>query len=123
MLPRTRKSSSAQWNHAHGWQRERTPFAALVERLSSGEMTTRNELRAYLDRPWARLRALKDRHNAQTVEREGADRAFAIAIGLSVRAAEAGALPTDAERADDLAVAVRIRSLLDRAGRRHRHAR
>lgn len=85
-------------------------------------MTTRDELRAYLERPWARLRALKDRHNARTIERGGADAAFAIAAGLVARAAEAGATRTDAERADDLATAIRLRSLLDRAGRRHRRA-
>ena len=86
-------------------------------------MPTRAQLRAFLDRPWDRLRALKDRHNAETIAREGADAAFAIAAGLRERAEEAGARQSDQDRADDLACAIRIRSLLDRAGRRHNRAR
>jgi hypothetical protein len=88
-------------------------------KLSCGSMTTRAELHAYLARPWDRLRASKDRHVAELVEREGADAAFAIAAGLATRAVEAGAKPTDDDRADDLATAVRIRRLLDRACRRY----
>lgn len=57
-------------------------------------MATRAELRAYLDRPWERLRELKDRHVSDLVQREGVDAAFAIAAGLAARAAEAGARRT-----------------------------
>jgi hypothetical protein len=86
------------------------------------EVTTRQQLRAFLDRPWARLRELKDQHVSELVAREGADAAFRLAEGLRARAEEAGARQTVEDRADDLATAIRIRRLLDRAGRRHHRA-
>lgn len=86
-------------------------------------MTTAAELRAFLDRPWDRLRALKDRHTAALVEREGTGAAFRIAASLQEHAAAMGAVPTPAQRADDLATAVRIRKLLDRANQRLRRDR
>jgi hypothetical protein len=82
-------------------------------------MATRQQLRAFLDRPWDRLRELKDRHVAEVVARDGADAAFRIAAALRDRAKEAGARQSEQERADDLAAAIRIRRLLDRAGRRY----
>lgn len=86
-------------------------------------MATREQLRAFLDRPWERLRELKDRHNANLVALDGADAAFAMEAALAARAAAAGATCTDDDRADDLATAVRLRRLLDRAGRRYVRAR
>lgn len=81
-------------------------------------MTTPAELRAFLARPWDRLRVLKDRHNAETVEREGVEAAFRLAELLRAHARAMGALPSPAERADDLAAAVRLKQLLERASRR-----
>jgi hypothetical protein len=81
-------------------------------------MPTREQLRAFLDRPWGRLRALKDRHVAGVVAEGGADAAFRLAAALAERAEEAGACQNEEDRAEDLAAAVRLRRLLDRAGRR-----
>lgn len=61
---------------------------------------------------------LKDRHNAQTVEREGVEAAFRLAALLRAHAKAMGALPSAAERADDLAAAVRLKQLLEHASRR-----
>ena len=81
------------------------------------------QLRAFLDRPWARLRAAKDQHTAAVIGREGVARAFALAEALRTHAVAMGALPTVAERRADLESAVALRRKLDRAGRRSRRAR
>jgi hypothetical protein len=81
-------------------------------------MATRDQLLAFLQRPWHRLRVLKDRHHARVIAKRGADAAFHIAGLLRAHARAMGAAPPDAERRDDLATAVRLRKLLDRAGRR-----
>jgi hypothetical protein len=86
-------------------------------------MATAAQVRAFLDRPWARLREAKDRHNADTIAHEGSDRAFAIAAALRAHAGAMGALPTAADRRADLDAAVELRRKLDRAGRRPRRAR
>ncbi|HVV82535.1 MAG TPA: hypothetical protein VHE35_05620 [Kofleriaceae bacterium] len=85
--------------------------------------TTAAQLRAFLERPWSRLRAEKDRHTAAVVARDGADRAFAIAEALRRHAAAMGAIPTEADRRADLEAAVDLRRKLARAGRRLRRAR
>ncbi|MBL9101833.1 MAG: hypothetical protein JNL82_12795 [Myxococcales bacterium] len=81
-------------------------------------MPTREELRAFLARPWDRLRVLKDQHNAATIEREGVEAAFRLAASLRAHAKAMGAEPSPADREADLAAAVRLRRLLDRGGRR-----
>lgn len=87
-------------------------------------MATPEQLRAFLARPWARLRALKDRHVASEIERDGTDAAFEMAEGLRAHAEAMSSFPSDADRAEDLATAVHLRRLLDRAGSaRRRRAR
>lgn len=85
--------------------------------------TTAAQLRAFLDRPWGRLRVAKDVHTAAVIGRDGADRAFAIAEALRAHAEALGALPGPAERRADLEAAVTLRRKLDRAGRGPRRAR
>ncbi|HEX2685716.1 MAG TPA: hypothetical protein VHN14_03820 [Kofleriaceae bacterium] len=84
--------------------------------------TTAQQLRAFLDRPWARLRAAKDRYTAAMIARDGADRAFQLAALLREYAVVMGAHPSPAERRADLDAAVALRRKLDRAGRRSRRA-
>jgi len=84
---------------------------------------TRAQLETFLARPWARLRALKDRHHAVVVAAEGADAAFRVAAQLRAHAQAMGADDTPAARREDLAAAVRLRKLLDRVSRRTRRAR
>lgn len=86
-------------------------------------MATPEQLRAFLARPWARLRELKDRHVAEAIAEEGADLAFELAERLRAHAEAMDARPSEIDRAADLATAVRLRRLLDRAGRRSRRAR
>ena len=86
-------------------------------------VTTAAELRAFLARPWGRLRAAKDRHTAAMVAREGAAAAFEVADSLSAHAEAMGAVADEGERAADLAAAVSLRRKLDRASRRRRRAR
>lgn len=86
--------------------------------LSLPPVTTPEQLRAFLARPWDRLRELKDRHNMETVQREGVEAAFRMAEALREHAELMGAVPTAEDRAEDLAAAVRLKQLLDRAGRR-----
>lgn len=85
--------------------------------------TTAQQLRAFLERPWARLRAAKDRQTAALIAREGADRAFQLAALLRDHAVAMGAHPSPAERRADLDAAVALRRKLNRAGRRPRRAR
>jgi hypothetical protein len=84
---------------------------------------TREQLEAFLGRPWDRLRALKDRHHAAAIAAGGADEAFRVAGLLRAHADAMGAIETDAARRDDLRAAVRLRKLLDRVSRRTRSAR
>ena len=84
-----------------------------------GLVATREQLRAFRDRPWARLRELKDRHTATMIDREGADAAFRLAAILSEHARTMGAVPGAAARSADLAAAVELRRKLDRASRRY----
>jgi NAD(P)H-dependent FMN reductase len=86
-------------------------------------MTTPAQLRAFLDRPWSRLRELKDRHTAALVDREGVAGGFRLAALLRDHARAMGAEPSAAERQADLAAAVELRRKLDRASRRPRRAR
>lgn len=81
------------------------------------------QLRAFLDRPWARLRAAKDRHTASVIAREGEDRAFELAAVLRAHAIAMGAGPSAADRRADLEAAVTLRRKLDGARRRPRRAR
>jgi hypothetical protein len=85
--------------------------------------TTVQQLRAFLGRPWTRLRAAKDRHTAAVIARDGADRAFQLAALLRDHAVAMGAHSSPAERRADLDAAVALRRKLDRAGRRPRRAR
>jgi hypothetical protein len=85
--------------------------------------TTARQLRAFLERPWTRLRAAKDRHTAAVIARDGADRAFQLAALLRDHAVAMGAHASPAERRADLDAAVALRRKLDRAGRRPRRAR
>ncbi|MCC7383400.1 MAG: hypothetical protein IT384_16300 [Deltaproteobacteria bacterium] len=78
---------------------------------------TEQNLRAFLDRPWAQLRALKDQHTAGLLDRRGAGALIQMGEQLRARAREAGAWPSERDRAEDLASHVRLRRLLDRAGR------
>jgi hypothetical protein len=89
----------------------------------TAQQLRRQQLRRVLDRPWARLRAAKDRHTESVIAAEGADRAFALAALLSAHASAMGAGPGDADRRADLDAAVMLRRKLDRAGRRPRRAR
>ena len=86
-------------------------------------VVTAQQLRGFLDRPWARLRVGKDRHTAATIAREGSDRAFQLAEILRTHAVAMGALASDAERRADLEAAVTLRRKLDRARRRPRRPR
>lgn len=86
-------------------------------------VATAQQLQAFLARPWARLRALKDRHTAARIADGGADEAFRIAALLRAHAMTMGAVESDAARRADLRAAVRLRELLDRAGRRPRSTR
>jgi len=88
----------------------------------ASRMATREQLRAFLDRPWERLRELKDLHNAKVVA-DDAEAALAMGEALAQRAEEAGARFTEEDRAADLATAIRLRRLLDRAGRHYVRAR
>ena len=83
-------------------------------------MPTREQLRAFMERPWSALREGKDRYNAAHVAREGADEAFRVAEELAAHAREMNAV---ANHADDLEAAVRLKELIDRASRRLRRAR
>lgn len=85
--------------------------------------TTAAQLRAFLDRPWGRLRAAKDRQTGAVIARDGVDRAFALAEMLRAHAVAMGALPSPAERRADLEDAVTLRRKLDRANRRPRRPR
>ena len=85
--------------------------------------TTPQQLRAFLARPWAKLRAAKDQHTAAVVARDGTGRAFQLAELLSDHALTMGAFQSAAERRADLAAAVEIRRKLDRASRRSRRTR
>lgn len=84
---------------------------------------TAPQLQAFLARPWARLRALKDRHHSERIAASGADEAFRIAALLRAHATTMGAIESDTARRADLLAAVSLRKLLDRAGRRPRSAR
>lgn len=86
-------------------------------------MATREQLRAFLDRPWARLRELKDRHTAAMIDRDGAGAAFRLAGILSDHARNMGAVSSEAARRDDLAAAVELRRKLDLASRRSQRPR
>ena len=86
-------------------------------------MTTPQQLRAFLDRPWAKLRAAKDRHTAAVIARDGTARAFQLAGILHDHAVAMDALPSPAARRADLDAAVAMRRKLDRAGRRPRRTR
>jgi hypothetical protein len=87
-------------------------------RYSGRPMPTPDELRTFLARPWDRLRVLKDQHNAATIEREGVEAALRLAEILREHAKAMGAELSPAERGDDLAAAVRLKRLIDRASRR-----
>jgi len=86
-------------------------------------VATREQVRAFLDRPWSMLRTLKDRHNAATIDRKGPDAAFRMAGMLRDYAELMGARPSEADRAADLQAAVDLRRKLDRANRRSRRSR
>jgi len=86
-------------------------------------VATPEQVRAFLDRPWARLRREKDRHVATRVAREGAETGLRMAEGLRAHVVSLGLAPPTADRRADLDAAVRLRRLLDRAGRRRRRAR
>jgi hypothetical protein len=86
-------------------------------------VATREQLRTFLDRPWSRLRVLKDRHMAGVIARDGADWAFQVAALLREHARAMGATPSAADRRADLATAVNLRRKLDRARRRPQRAR
>ena len=86
-------------------------------------MATRAEIRAFLDRPWERVREAKDRYLAALIAREGTDTAFRLAAMLRDHAAAMGARTSDDERAADLAAAIDLRRKLDRASRRRRRIR
>ena len=79
---------------------------------------SRQNLRAFLGRPWEQLRVSKDRHTTRLAERQGAASTLRMADQLRVHVARLGAVPTAAACAADLATAVRLRRLLDRAYRR-----
>jgi len=85
--------------------------------------TTRDQLLAFLGRPWEKLRAAKDRSTANVIARDGVARAFQLADLLRQHAIAMGAVPSPADRRADLDTAVEIRRKLDRAGRRSRRAR
>ncbi|KAB2896290.1 MAG: hypothetical protein F9K40_14765 [Kofleriaceae bacterium] len=86
-------------------------------------MATPEQVRAFLDRPWVRLRREKDRTIAARVAREGAESGLRMATQLRLHVEALGLALTDADRRADLEAAVRLRRLLDRAGRRQRRAR
>jgi hypothetical protein len=81
-------------------------------------MPTREQLDAFLARPWARLRVLKDRHHAVAIAAAGADEAFRIAGLLRAHALAMGAVPNRTHQRADLAALVRLKKRLDRASRR-----
>jgi hypothetical protein len=86
-------------------------------------VATAEYLRSYLDRPWWRARRAKDQYVAQLVAVKGADEAFRLAATLDDHARAMGAVYSADERRQDLEAAIRMRRLLDRAGRRSRRPR
>lgn len=86
-------------------------------------MATAAQIRAFLDRPWARLRAEKDRHLAARIAEKGADEAFRLAASLIEHARAMGAVQTLEDERADLDSAIRLRKVLDRARGRSRRTR
>jgi hypothetical protein len=86
-------------------------------------MATAAEGRAFLDRPWDRLRREKDRYIAKTISERGTAYALDVSDELRWHAALLGAARDEEDRDEDLANAVRLRRLLDRANRPKRRAR
>ena len=74
---------------------------------------TRENLARFLDRPWAELRASKDRSTAETARRRGT--AFILRMAEELK--ELAPPPTAKERAADLASHIRVRKIFDRAYR------
>jgi hypothetical protein len=85
-------------------------------------MATADELLAFLARPWSELRAAKDRYTAARLASESADAAFEMAEMLRAHADAMGARLTTRDRNADLAAAVRLKRLLDRASKRSARA-
>jgi hypothetical protein len=86
-------------------------------------VATRAQIQAYLDRPWHRLRVEKDRYLAARIAEMGTDEAFRMAGELNAHARAMGARLSAADRQADLDAAVKLRRILDRAGRRSRRTR
>jgi hypothetical protein len=99
------------------------PLPALAGLRYPRNVATREQVRAFLDRPWHRLRRAKDRYLAARVAEMGADEAFRMAAELNAHARAMGAQWSAADREADLDAAVTLRRILDRAGQRSRRTR
>lgn len=78
---------------------------------------TSENLKAFLGRPWDRLRALRDQYTAGVLETEGAGALLEMGDALRAHAEVCGATVSAQARSDDLLGAVGLRRLLDRASR------
>ena len=78
------------------------------------------DLRAFLDRPWDRLRAKKDAHQARRLSAAGADASFALAESLRVFSEEVGGQWRRDSRKQDLADLLFLKQRLERISARRR---
>ncbi len=78
------------------------------------------DVKAFLNRPWERLRQRKDRELFERVDRLGAREAIRLGDSLRVSVSELVGGPGPDARAEDLRDLIRLKRLLERSTARRR---